>query len=100
MEAKLVKIIKLRECEDPLTRAESWETYRAGARDNLGSLPVDYEVIGHLIVPPQPGKGVRMMRYQRNGIWATGVFNSTEVQEVYEWGFRTRNSIYLVEALE
>ncbi|HYG35736.1 MAG TPA: hypothetical protein VEC99_13180 [Clostridia bacterium] len=96
---KRVRLTKLRESAHPQVRAGRWDTYRPGAWDNTESLPVDYEMVGVLVAPPLVGKRVELLRLERNGEPALGVFVSSPVTEVNHTWFATRNSVYRIEVL-
>ena len=96
----VVKLTKLREADNPVSRAANWNAYVPGAWDNGGSLPVDYAIVGILMEPPVVGGNVEILRLERNGVRAFGVFRSTRVVAVREQGFTTLNSEYRLEIYE
>lgn len=93
----IVKLTKLREADNPASRAANWNTYVPGAPGKGASLPVDYEIVGILMEPPVVGGNVEILRLERNGVRALGVFCSTRVVAVREHGFTTLNSEYRLE---
>lgn len=93
----MVKIIKLRAAQNPRTPPGRWDTYKIGSRDNGVSLPVDYEMIGDLLFEIEVGSPVIVRCVERNGTPCDSVFTSTPVIEITADGFRTANSIYLME---
>jgi len=93
----VVKLTKLREADCPASRAANWSAYVPGAGDNGGSLPVDYVIVGILMEPPVVGQSVEILRLERNGVPALGVFTSTLVTSVCDQGFTTLNSVYRLE---
>jgi hypothetical protein len=96
----MVKIIKLKAAQNPQTPSGRWDTYQIGSRNNRESLPVDYEMIGDLLFEIEVGYPVIMRCVERNGTPCDSVFTSTPVLEITEGGFRTANSIYLMEPVE
>ena len=58
------------------------------------SLPIDYSIEGKLIYPMELGKGVLVLRTKRNGVAATGYFQTSKITEVTENTFKTQNSVY------
>jgi hypothetical protein len=94
-----VRLVKLRAAVDPLVQPGRWDTYHAGSSTNTTSLPVDYEILGFLLQAPIVGGQVRVLRIQRNGINALGIFQSTEVTAVGEGHFTTQNSVYRLEPM-
>ena len=41
-----------------------------------------------------------LLRVERNGVPVLGIFQSTVVQEVFNGGFVTQNSVYMVEPVD
>lgn len=58
------------------------------------SLPLEYTIEGDLVGEIIVGNGVLVVRDTRNGVKAPGYFATTEVMEVTETQFKTRNSVY------
>jgi hypothetical protein len=96
----MVKIIKLRAAQNPQAPSGRWDTYQIGSRYNHESLPVDYEMIGDLLMEIEMGSPVIVRCVERNGTPCDSVFTSTPVIEVTADGFRTANSVYLMEPVE
>lgn len=67
------------------------------ANDPTRSLPVDYEMEGHLLAPLAVGGTIRLQRIRRNQVQAAGQFESSGIVAIREPFVETRNSIYLVE---
>jgi len=63
-------------------------------------LPVDYVLIGFMDTPLAVGEVCKVLRIERNGTVAIGVFQSTAIQQVFDDGFVTRNSVYIVEPMD
>lgn len=61
------------------------------------SLPIDYEMEGHLLEPIAIGRTIRLRRFRRNDVLADGLFESSEVVAIREPFVETRNSIYRVD---
>lgn len=61
------------------------------------SLPIDYEMEGHLLEPVRVDGIIRLRRFRRNDVRADGYFESSEIVAIREPFVETRNSIYLVE---
>jgi hypothetical protein len=97
MELPLVQLTKLSASPTAVCPAGNWDEYRLGAADNSTSLPVDYALLGYLLVPPRVGHEVQIIRVSRNGVPVFGVFISTVVQQLIEEGFVTENSVYRLE---
>jgi hypothetical protein len=95
----MVKIIKLRAAQNPLVPSSRWDTYQIGSRYNHESLPVDYEMVGDLMLEIEVGYPVFMRCVERNGTPCDSIFTSTPVLEITPDGFRTANSVYLMEPI-
>lgn len=67
------------------------------ADDPTRSLPVDYELEGHLLAPLEVGGVIRLLRFRRNEVSALGLFESSAIVAVREPFVETRNSIYHVQ---
>jgi hypothetical protein len=96
----LVKLTKLRQAGHSSVGAGNWSTYVPGAADNATSLPIDYEMTGVLLEPPTVGGRVKLLRLERNGVSAMGLFESTPVVSINGSEFSTQNSIYRLEPYE
>jgi len=97
---QFVKITKRCRTENAIAEPGDWDSYRIGQADNEKSLPVDYVLIGFMDKPLAVGEVCKVLRVERNGIVAIGVFQSTAIQQVFAGGFATRNSVYLVEPMD
>ena len=95
-----VKIAKRCRNTNAIAEPGDWDSYRIDRADNEESLPVDYELIGFMDTPLAVGEVCKVLRVERNGIVAIGVFQSTAIQQVFAGGFATRNSVYLVEPMD
>lgn len=96
----LVRIIKRGEPQSPFVRAAKWSSYVPGSWENTMSLLVDYEMVGYLLEDIVVGSQVRLLRVERNGETAVGMYISSPVTEVNAVGYATLNSRYSVECLE
>jgi len=94
------KTTKRRRTENASHEPGCWDNYQIGRSDNATSLPVDYCLIGFLAEPLKVGEACKVMRVERNGITVRGVFESTPIQELFDGGFVTQNSVYNVEPIE
>lgn len=63
------------------------------------SLPIGYYVEGYFKQEPEIGKPVILFRTNRNGVNFLGLTETSEVTEILEDGFKTKNSIYKIEHL-
>jgi hypothetical protein len=95
----LVELTKRRSSPEAMVPPGNWDTYRPGDVGNESSLPVDYTLIGILLMPPQLGAQVTVLRLSRNGVEVPGVFESTTVMAVCDDGFTTLNSVYSVQII-
>ena len=97
---QFVKITKRCRTENAIAEPGDWDNYRIGRADNETSLPVDYVLIGFMDTPLAVGEVCKVLRVERNGTVAIGVFQSTAIQQVFDGGFVTRNSVYIVEPMD
>ena len=97
---QFVKITKRCRTENAIAEPGNWDSYRIGQADNEKSLPVDYVLIGFMDTPLAVGEVCKVLRVDRNGITVLGVCESTPIQELYDGGFVTRNSVYIVEPMD
>lgn len=74
-------------------------TFPYGRRAEGTSLPVNYALQGWMEGMPTLGRGVTIWRTNRNGVQVFGYFNSTEVVDVGDRIFVTRNSRYYWEPI-
>lgn len=95
--SRLIKITKLSASPDPLFDTPDAENYKFGIVNNNVSIPIDYTVEGHLLTKLEVGKSVIMLRKRRNGVDIDGIFQTSPITEFTEDGFKTLNSIYLLE---
>jgi hypothetical protein len=58
---------------------------------------VGYWIAGDLLEPMKVGEPVKMMRYIRNGVKCEGIFYTTPIEEIFDGGFTTANSVYKLE---
>jgi hypothetical protein len=103
----MYKITKIKIVENPLAEtAKSVEDYRESLLSdflspsmnvNHLSPSIDYWVIGEILQQPIVGKSLIMDRWIRNGVPARGRFQTTEITELFEGGFKTMNSVYKIE---
>ncbi|RXK55887.1 hypothetical protein ESB00_08405 [Oleiharenicola lentus] len=97
---KFVVVYKVADVAAPLSPAVAARDYYYGRPGNAGSMPVEYTLMGWLVLPPAIGEQVRLLRVCRNGVMTPGVFTSTEVIKIPGEGeFHTRNSIYRYEEI-
>lgn len=95
------KITKLKAADNALyPTASTHDDYRESiaSGDNL-SPNVDYWIIGEVLIGPTVGKSLLVKRYIRNGLEIPGMFNTSEITEITEDGFKTLNSEYRMEKL-
>jgi hypothetical protein len=92
-----IKLTKLKAAENPLSPPGRWGEYEPGSIANITSLPVDYTMVGILLTRITLGECVRLLRVNRNGVAALGVFQSTPVMRLTGDGFATANSVYRIE---
>jgi hypothetical protein len=92
---RFVKVIKRGSCAAPLAQPCPWDQWIPGVGSEDFSLPVDYELRGILLEPIIVGSCLVVLRFERNGVLALGIFSSTPVQEIHADGrVITENSIY------
>jgi hypothetical protein len=90
-----VKLIKRATSPNPAAPPGSWRNWRPGEQIEGFSLPVDYEVCGFLLGPILIGECIALLRFERYGVKALGLFTTTPVKEVDADGrVITENSIY------
>jgi len=73
------------------------DKYVPGTANNISenkSLPIEYSIEGELLSPIEVGKIVFVFRTKRNGVAATGYFQTSKITEVTENTFKTQNSVY------
>jgi hypothetical protein len=102
------KITKIDIAQNPVVPTANKEDYVCGREQDTEVSPfIDYYVIGTLERPIEVGKGIRMLREDRNGVKAFGMFTSSVVKAVKggnsagtKWIVETDNSVYRVEDVE
>jgi hypothetical protein len=100
---KKVKISKLKAGENPEYPTSDKNNFKYG-EDNEGfSLPIDYYVTGTLLYDLKVGKPAHILRENRNGVEALGVFQTSIINTIEKVDngliFYTLNSIYRLEWL-
>ena len=95
-----VKITKRCRAENACFEPGCWDSYKIGQSNDNASLPVDYVMVGILATPLIVGGICQLLRIERNGIMALGVFKSTIIREIFDDGFVTQNSVYMVEPMD
>lgn len=78
------------------------DAYIPGTGNNIKenkSLPIEYTIEGNLIDPIEIGKSVCVLRTKRNGVEATGFFQTSAVTEILKNTFKTNNSVYIYHYL-
>jgi len=91
-----VRILKVSASKSPVIESATIDRYLVGA-ENTKSLPVDYEMKGFLLAPIQVDDRIVLLRVQRNGVNAVGIFNSTTICDVCDDStVETFNSIYQI----
>lgn len=97
----MVRLIKRAASNTPLSPPARWDEWdpTIGHLEHL-SLPVDYTIRGILLTQIEVGDSMEVLRFERNGIKALGIFHSSQVQEVDEFcRVVTNNSAYEVTVL-
>ena len=102
------KITKIGIAQNPVVPTANKEDYVCGREQDTEVSPfVEYCVIGTLERPIEVGKGIRMLREDRNGVKAYGMFTSSEVTAIKggnsagtKWIAETNNSVYQIEEVE
>ena len=92
---RFVRVRKIAQVRVPVNPAADPRTYPYGRHCSTDSLPVEYWLLGWMLLPPVVGEPVRVLRVARNGISMPGHFITTDVMEVPAAGeFHTMNSVY------
>lgn len=96
---KLHKITKLSPTVNfQVSTAGSHDEYRDSLKTNNDVSPnVDYWVLGEILDGPIIGSPLKMFRYMRNGSEIYGLFTTSPITEITDNGFKTMNSVYLME---
>lgn len=102
MKNQKVQITKIEPVEKPLCRTPLKEEYVCGKeQDEDVSLFNGYCAVGILERPIECGKSIRMLREDRNGVKAFGIFATSPVNSVDSYEdhtiVKTDNSVYKVE---
>lgn len=92
-----VFVRKIAISRNPVAPAAPPELWDQDAQALTRSLPIDYEMEGHLLEPLCVGGIIRLRRFRRNHVRADGHFESSEIVAIREPFVETRNSIYLIE---
>ncbi len=98
---KIIVIKKIAAVEGGFAAMEK-DKFIPGTGNNIKenkSIPVEYEIEGHLIDSIQVGKPVYVMRTKRNSVVADGWFTTSTITEVSENTFKTKNSVYIYHYL-
>jgi hypothetical protein len=95
----LIKITKLAATDHPVFPTAKKEEYKEGQDNGKVSLPVDYYMIGSLVLPIEVGKPILLLRGSRNGIACLGMFSSSLVLKFDGHIAETMNSKYVIEPL-
>jgi len=91
----LISLEKIDTSPNPTSPPTAWEKWILGSFDNQASLPISYTLKGYLMAQIDVGNPIRLLRIERNGIKALGLFESTPIVEIREEGLiETYNSIY------
>jgi hypothetical protein len=93
----LVKITKIKACEDPEYATPDWKDYEVGKLNGNISLPADYYLEGYLLNKITKDKSVVVERISRNGEKIGGFFTTSLVTEIFDGGFKTLNSVYKID---
>lgn len=95
-----VQITKLSACKSPVAEPSRWEDWIPGSRNNLASLPVNYELRGTLLEEVVVGGSIFVFRTCRNGVEADGFFKSTTIVGISNGSLvETFNSIHKIQPL-
>jgi len=93
-----VRITKIDAVENPLSPSSTWEDWRHG-KPNSGSLPIDYQLVGYLLRPIRLHESLLVLRIERNGVQAFGIFCTTPVASFEQGILMTQNSVYCLEII-
>ena len=92
-----VRIQKIGRPDNAPVATADWKEYQPGSARNSKSLPEGYALSGWLLESIEMGRPVRLLRVERNGVAALGIFETSPVQGLTQGGFETENSIYQVD---
>ena len=95
-QGQYVRITKVAARPDAVVPTAAPENYVYGEENSL-SLPVEYTATGTLVANVVVGRGARLLRDTRNGVACPGMLITSEVTEILSNGFKTLNSVYVVE---
>ena len=96
---KQIYIEKLAEVPGGLPARNMDEHIMGKPNDNYSSIPIEYNLEGVLSYDIEVGKPVVVGRTKRNGVEAYGVFTTSNVTEIGDNYFKTRNSVYSYKLL-
>jgi hypothetical protein len=82
--------------DQPIIPSSSWEDWKPKKRSK-GSLPLRYQISGYLLRPIRVGECMIVLRTERNGVQAFGIFCTSEVSSFEKGILKTQNSVYHVE---
>ena len=103
-----IKITKLSAVKDPIVRTALKEEYICGREQDEEVSPFEgYWAIGILESPIEVGKPIRMLRENRNGVMAHGIFVTSVVKSIKNRDIisptkiiETDNSVYEVREID
>lgn len=95
-----VELTKLGPVSDPVFPSISWEDAHLGGVNPGYSLPDGYTITGYLLEPPEIGKGLRILRVNRNGVQALGFYQSSPLRLIEGCRLETLNSVYRLRSLQ
>lgn len=98
---KIIVIKKIAAVEGGFAAMEK-DKFIPGTGNNIKenkSIPIEYEIEGTLLTPIEIGNGVNVLRTKRNGVVAHGLFQTTNVTELTDTTFKTKNSVYMYHYL-
>lgn len=102
---KWVKVEKAYVSEDPLVRTPREDEYEPGAINFNMSVPTGYTILGLMNCDLATAVQLAVVRYERNGVEAAGLFTSSRIKEWQEMRqedgtpllvVKTENSIYWI----
>lgn len=92
----MVRVIKRATSKNALFPSASWDEWIPGqpSKNNV-SLPIDFQFSGLLLEYIQVGHPIEVFRVERNGVYVSGFFRSSQVIEIDEFErIVTINSVY------
>ena len=96
---KLIRLEKVAAVDVPVFDPGGRDDYVAGSINPDVSVPVEYWIIGWLLIPPTLGESVLVLRIVRDGIVFPGQFKTSPVMGIRGNEFHTMNSIYRWEQI-